>query len=166
VRTLVLLIAVSTAILAQKVHTLCQACHSEQVSDFLKHPHAEKALSCDACHGSSAKHREASGGAPPDKVAGPQEVPALCGGCHSAQLKQFQPSKHSQILAAAGRVRAPNCGTCHGVHAKNMAVQMQARCQRCHTQLPAACKVEPAQANTVRCNECHEPHGMTLRARK
>jgi hypothetical protein len=159
------LLAAGFILNAEPVHTLCQACHSEQVGDFLKHPHAAKSLSCDACHGTSVKHREAAGGAPPDKVAGPQEVPGLCGGCHATQKTQFDKSRHAAILAMAGRVRVPNCGTCHGVHAQNTAVQMQARCQRCHTQLPAACRTEPTAAHPIRCIECHVDHTMTRPAK-
>ena len=102
---MLLLFAFAAAVFAQPVHTLCQACHSEQVDDFLKHPHAAKSLSCDACHGTSVKHHEASGGAPPDRVAGPQEVPALCGGCHAAQKAQFDKSKHAAVLALAGQAK-------------------------------------------------------------
>jgi hypothetical protein len=63
----------------------------------------------------------------------------------------------------ASRVRAPNCGTCHGVHAQNTAVQMQTRCQRCHAQLPASCRNEPTTANPVRCSECHDGHTLMSR---
>ena len=143
------------AVHAQPVHTLCQPCHSEQVQDFLKHPHAAKALSCDACHGTSVKHRDAAGGAPPDKVAGPQEVPALCGGCHPAQKPQFDKSQHAKVLAAAGRVRAPGCGTCHGVHGQSTPAQIEVRCTRCHTPLPATCK--------PRCSDCHDVHTAAIR---
>src|SRR5688500_15569721 len=146
----IVLLLLASQLNAQPVHTLCSACHSEQVQDFLKHPHATKALSCDACHGASVKHREAAGGAPPDKVAGPQEVPALCGGCHPAQKPLFDKSRHAKVLALAGRAKAPGCGTCHGVHAQATQVQIDARCARCHTPLPASCK--------PRCNDCHEPH--------
>jgi hypothetical protein len=145
----------AVTIYAQPVHTLCQACHTEQVQDFLAHPHAAKALSCDACHGSSAKHREAQGGAPPDRVAGPQEVPALCGACHASQKPLFDKSKHAAVLALAGKVRAPSCSTCHGAHAQVTAAQTEARCIRCHTPLPATCK--PG------CNTCHDPHTLALR---
>jgi hypothetical protein len=150
--TLVAVFALSSAAQNQPVHTLCSACHSEQVEDFLKHPHAAKALSCDACHGTSVKHRQASGGAPPDRVAGPQEVPGLCGTCHIPQKAQFDKSKHAAVLALAGRVRAPNCGTCHGVHVKNTPAQIDSRCARCHTQLPPSCKPD------VRCVSCHDKH--------
>jgi hypothetical protein len=153
------------AVQAQRVQTLCQPCHSEQVADFLKHPHNAKALSCDACHGASAKHREAAGGAPPDRIAGPQEVPALCGGCHTIQKEHFDTSKHAKVLAAAGKVKAPNCGTCHGVHAPNTPVQIEARCNRCHTQLPEACKAQVTATAGLRCIQCLDTHRMTLRRR-
>jgi hypothetical protein len=147
-----LVCAVPCAATAQPVHTLCAPCHAEQVADFRMHPHSAKSLSCDACHGASVKHREAAGGAPPDRVAGPQEVPALCGTCHAAQRAQFDKSKHAAVLALASRLRAPNCGTCHGVHAKNAAAQIDSRCGRCHMELPPSCKRD------VRCVSCHDKH--------
>jgi hypothetical protein len=64
------------------VHELCKACHSEIASDFLSHPHAKASLSCDTCHGESVRHRESGGGTAPDRVAAPDQVPALCGTCH------------------------------------------------------------------------------------
>ena len=156
---ILLLIVVAVALHAQPVHNLCQACHSEQVEDFLTHPHATKSLSCDACHGKSIKHREASGGAPPDRVAGPQEVPGLCGTCHAPIKKLFDTSKHAAVLAEASRVRAPSCGTCHGVHARNTLKQIEVRCSRCHEQLPAVCK---ADAGGFAC----DPHTLAKAAKK
>ena len=50
---LCLWLALALPILAQKPHEFCVACHSEQVGDFQTHPHFQKALSCDACHGPS-----------------------------------------------------------------------------------------------------------------
>jgi hypothetical protein len=154
-----LLMAFAGAVYAQPVHNLCQACHSEQVEDFLTHPHAEKSLSCDACHGTSVKHREASGGAPPDRVAGPQEIPGLCGACHASNKKLFDTSRHAAVLAEAGRTRAPSCGTCHGVHARNTLKQIEVRCSRCHEQLPAGCKSGSGGF------EC-DPHSLAKRAKK
>jgi hypothetical protein len=117
----------------QAVHELCQPCHNEQVTDFKTHPHLVKGLSCDACHGRSEKHIKAVGGAPPDRVAAPDEVPALCGGCHPAQHKEYAGTAHAKLVAARAKTKAPNCGACHGVHAPRQA---RAQCRRCHTELP------------------------------
>jgi hypothetical protein len=74
-----LLVLWAPALFAQKTQEYCAPCHAEQVSDFETHPHFAKGLSCDACHGQSVKHRTSTGAASPDKVAAPDEVPALCG---------------------------------------------------------------------------------------
>jgi hypothetical protein len=153
-----LLLAWSLPAVAQKTHELCTACHSEQVTDFQSHTHFKAGLSCDACHGPSQKHRAAQGAAPPDRVAAPDEVPALCGGCHAVQHKQFVPSKHGQLVAARSKVRAANCGTCHGVHNLRSASQIQQQCQRCHASLPAS---HPKMA-AASCMSCHAKH--TLKA--
>ncbi|HYZ85773.1 MAG TPA: cytochrome c3 family protein [Bryobacteraceae bacterium] len=145
-------LALSFAAWGQKAHDLCVACHDEQVTDFSTHKHFQKGLSCDACHGMSEKHRAASGAAPPDRVAGPDEVPALCGACHVAQLKDYKNSKHAELVFAKSKTRAPGCGTCHGVHQARTLKQINASCARCHTTLPASCKPD------VACSTCHSPH--------
>jgi hypothetical protein len=116
-------------LLAQKTHEFCAPCHSEQVADFQTHPHFQKGLSCDACHGPSVKHRTSTGAVPPDRVAAPDEVPALCGGCHAAEAKEFLDSKHGKLVMARSKVKAANCTTCHGVHNLRMP---QASCMSCH----------------------------------
>jgi hypothetical protein len=158
-----LLLMLSACALAQPepIHETCRPCHSEQVEDFATHPHAAKMLSCDACHGVSLKHRMASGSAPPDRVAAPDEVPALCGGCHPGPRKEFEVSTHGKLLLSRAKVKAPNCGTCHGVHAKISARQLLQRCERCHTSIPEVCRKPVAQPAAVRCASCHGRHTLT-----
>jgi hypothetical protein len=141
---------------AQKTHELCAPCHSEQTADFQGHPHSQAGLSCDACHGRSEKHRTAQGAAPPDRVAAPDEVPALCGGCHAAQHKEFLPSKHGQLVMARSKVKAANCGTCHGVHYLRSTAQMHQQCGRCHASLPAS---HPKTTSSA-CMSCHAKHTL------
>src|SRR3989442_15907428 len=95
---LVLLAACAVPLLSQPDHEACKACHTEEFDDFKSHPHFAKGLSCDACHGPSLKHRQAEGHAAPDKVAAPDEVPTLCGACHAAQRKEYEQSKHAQLV--------------------------------------------------------------------
>jgi len=154
----------------QPVHELCKPCHSEITADFLNHPHAKAALSCDTCHGESVRHRESGGGTDPDRVAAPDQVPALCGTCHdhpvshaaasaATLLRQYQSSKHGVFVAERSKVRAPHCATCHGEHGLRAARAIQLSCTRCHQQLPRACSGEPpSQASAVRCANCHAPH--------
>jgi hypothetical protein len=145
---------------SERVHETCRPCHSEQVEDFMTHPHEAKVLSCDACHGASLKHRMASGAAPPDRVAAPDEVPALCGGCHPGPRRNFEAGAHGKLLLSDAKVRVPNCGTCHGVHAQTSARQMLQRCERCHTSIPEVCKKTSAQPAAVRCMSCHDRHTL------
>lgn len=156
---LLCLIALPAA--AQKTHDYCMACHSEHVSDFQSHPHFAKGLSCDMCHGQSTKHREAAGGAAPDRVAAPDEVPALCGTCHAGQHKEYLVSKHAKLVLSRARVRSANCGTCHGVHYPRTARQVEQRCAQCHSSLPDACRAEPvAKTAKVSCVNCHSQHTL------
>jgi hypothetical protein len=126
-------IAMAGLALAQKAHELCSACHSEQARDFQSHAHSAKGLSCDACHGRSEKHMKATGAAPPDRVAAPDEVPPLCGTCHAAEHAEYKLTMHAKLVSARAKVRAPHCGTCHGVHNPRAA---KSQCARCHMEIP------------------------------
>ena len=148
----------------EKTYDLCKVCHGETVQDFLSHPHSAKGLDCDTCHGESVKHRSSQGHTEPDRIAAPHEVPALCGPCHPGKgsptiQEQYSASKHGQLVMAKSRVRAPHCGTCHGVHSVREPTGIETQCKRCHAQLPAACAATPASAKSrVSCASCHAPH--------
>jgi len=148
----------------EKARDFCKVCHSETVQDFLSHPHSEKGLDCDTCHGESVKHRTSQGHTEPDRIAAPHEVPALCGSCHSGKGKtsiqeQYAASKHGQLVLAKARVRAPHCGTCHGVHSVRAPQGVEGQCKRCHSQLPAGCAAAPASNKSrVSCANCHTAH--------
>src|SRR5262249_18332107 len=141
----------------QKTHEFCASCHAEQVADFHPHKHFQKGLSCDACHGASVKHRTSTGAVPPDRVAAPDEVPALCGGCHDAARKEFLESKHGKVVMARSRTRAANCTSCHGVHNLRSPAQMRQQCQRCHATLPSS---HPAASAEASCMSCHARHTL------
>jgi hypothetical protein len=147
----------------QKLHDTCGQCHTSQREDFLSHQHFEKGLSCDACHGQSKPHVEATGHKPPDRIAGPAEQPALCGTCHPGNTSAFLASKHWRLVEARTRVRSAVCTTCHGAHNQRSPVSLTAQCQRCHPALPAACEAEPKQKTAkVSCANCHEQHTMMV----
>ncbi|MGH9720483.1 MAG: cytochrome c3 family protein [Bryobacteraceae bacterium] len=145
----------------QKVHELCAPCHAEQVADFYSHTHFQKGLSCDVCHGASVKHRTSTGAVAPDRVAAPDEAPALCGACHTAQGKEYSASQHGKLVLARSKTRAANCATCHGVHNARAARAMLQQCQKCHATLPAS---HPALTAGSTCFGCHSKH--TLAAKK
>ena len=148
----------------EKTGDFCKVCHTETVQDLLSHPHSEKGLDCDSCHGESVKHRTSQGHTEPDRIAAPHEVPALCGGCHAGKgsstiQEQYSSSKHGQLVLAKARVRAPHCGTCHGVHSVQAPRAIEAQCKRCHTQLPTGCSATPASTKSpVSCANCHGAH--------
>ena len=146
---------------AQDISRACSACHVDQFNDWHTHKHSSKSVSCEACHGPSQPHRDAIGATAPDRVAGPDEVPELCGTCHPSQRKEYEPSKHGKLVLSRSRTRAANCATCHGVHAPRDAAQMKRQCARCHANLPPACqrKVEAAAGRLV-CASCHSPHSL------
>jgi hypothetical protein len=164
--SLVLLVALTLR--AQKQHELCAVCHSETVQDYLTHPHFQKALQCGACHGDSVAHRTSQGHTPPDRVAPPHQIPALCGGCHPGKgpipiLKQYSESKHGRLVLEQSKTRAPHCGTCHGVHNVRTARATENQCKRCHTSLPSACSATPPRRTVVSCAACHDPHALVAK---
>jgi hypothetical protein len=144
-------------------HEYCQVCHNSTVQDFLAHPHFKAGLECRVCHGESVEHRTAEGHQPPDRVALPEEIPALCGSCHLGSgpvsiADQYTQSKHGQLVMARSRTRSPHCGTCHGVHFRWETKLIENQCRRCHEKLPEACSGTPARQTAVSCAGCHTPH--------
>ncbi|MFN7922557.1 MAG: cytochrome c3 family protein [Bryobacteraceae bacterium] len=158
-----LVVVFAAALGAQKLDEVCGACHNEPADDFRTHVHFEKGLSCDACHGASKAHREASGHKLPDKVAGPSEQPAVCGACHTAQRKSYEASKHGKLVLARAEKRAAACTTCHGTHAQRKAVAMVNQCGRCHQALPESCRKPAPQVSKVACANCHDAHTLAAK---
>ncbi|MBI3697437.1 MAG: hypothetical protein HY238_21710 [Acidobacteria bacterium] len=168
-KRLVILALLALPVAAQKPHELCEVCHTETVKDFLTHPHFQKGLECNLCHGESVKHRTSQGHAEPDRVAPPHEIPALCGGCHTGKgpktiQAEYAASKHGKLVLEQAKVRAPHCGTCHGVHSVRKGNTVEVQCRKCHAALPASCSAAPPKASvTVSCAACHSPHTLAPR---
>jgi hypothetical protein len=152
----------------EKTHELCAVCHGETVQDFLTHPHSQKGFDCDTCHGPSVQHRTSQGHTEVDRIPAPHEIPALCGECHkgterASVLVQYSESRHGKLVLAKAKVRAPHCGTCHGVHNVRTGQAMENQCRRCHSQLPASCSSSDTVVSSkpvVSCVRCHVPHGF------
>lgn len=163
-RLLVAVLLLCSWAAAQEVGKLCVSCHIEHVDDLKSHKHAAKNISCEVCHGESKPHRNAVGATAPDRVAGPDEAPALCGTCHTSQLKAYTPSAHGKLVLSQSKTRAAQCTTCHGAHSPRNAVAMKRQCDRCHAELPAACK-QPVTvaAGKLACAACHDPHTLAKR---
>lgn len=163
IRLAVWLVLLTAALAAQPLHEVCGACHNEPAADFQEHPHFAGGVSCDACHGESKAHREATGHKPPDNVAAPADQPAVCGSCHKGIRKEYEASKHGQLVMARSQKRAAACTTCHGTHAARLPAAIAAQCSRCHTELPASCKQPPPAAAakaSVGCMNCHATHTL------
>ncbi len=154
----------TTGLTAQALHEVCGACHSEPAADLQEHAHFAGGASCDACHGESKAHREATGHKPPDRVASPSEQPVVCGRCHEAVSKQYLGSKHGKLVLARAEKRAAACTTCHGTHSQRTGAAMETQCNRCHVELPASCKKEPPAATATKpvCAGCHSPHSLAV----
>src|SRR5512143_1354398 len=142
----------------------CIECHSaldapQQVTQeqFAQDIHAQKGLTCAACHGGDPTKSDmdamskASGfrGKPARK-----DIPALCGKCHSdaAYIRQYNPSLRTDQFAqyrtsihgqrlARGDTKVAVCIDCHGVHGMRPAGDTRSKvhpthvaetCSRCH----------------------------------
>ncbi len=129
----------------------CLACHSRlgqkttggmAYLDWKDSVHDQAGVTCDRCHGGNpdkpdrdGAHRGVLGPADPASRVHYSRIPALCGGCHQPQLKEFKQSRHYQVfLSGQGTVRGPTCITCHGsMHTTILAPHNVAEtCRRCH----------------------------------
>jgi hypothetical protein len=148
---------------AQQANT-CLDCHSAldpplQVTpeQFAQDIHAQKGLTCAACHGGDPTKADMDA---MSKAAGfrgkpaRRDIPALCGKCHSdaAYIRQFNPSlrtdQYAQYLTsvhgkrlAKGDTKVAVCIDCHGVHGIRPASDTRSKvhptnvaetCARCH----------------------------------
>ncbi|HVS01872.1 MAG TPA: hypothetical protein VMT16_03805 [Thermoanaerobaculia bacterium] len=129
--------------------TSCTACHGDadmlgeegaaMVRGVSAGVHGQAGLSCHDCHGGNPDARLADD---PDAAMDPgfaanpyrgvparQEIPELCGGCHSDPtfMRRFRPdirvdqvreywTSHHGMALAAGDTRVATCVDCHGVH--------------------------------------------------
>jgi mono/diheme cytochrome c family protein len=97
----------------------CSSCHQKNgdpvVALFAPSTHAAVGVTCDRCHkgdaeaaGKAEAHRPPFVGKP-----SPEEIIAMCGSCHRAQLAQFKTSRHFPERAGVTRL---DCVQCHGAH--------------------------------------------------
>jgi len=117
----------------------CADCH-KTLSDKLKRPvadwensiHAQRNVGCADCHGGDPTtddpNRSMASSAGYIGAPGKQNIPALCGSCHSNvdmmrqydlptdQLSKYSESKHGQLLAK-GDPNVATCFDCHDGHA-------------------------------------------------
>ncbi len=165
----------------------CVKCHDESeeypVLSILKTRHAQMGDSrtpfankgCVTCHGESEKHlqKPAPGEerAPPDigytttSATPAAERNEVCLGCHEGGKRlHWAGSRHD--------FEGLSCSSCHEVHAQNdkiltrgsvLGKQPQAEvCFQCHAEQRAQSyrpSRHPLLEGTVRCSDCHNPHG-------
>jgi cytochrome c3-like protein len=142
----------------------CVDCHSAldppiQVTQeqFAQDIHAQKGLTCASCHGGDPNHADMDAMSKKAGFRGKIErnqIPALCGKCHSDaaymrqyspslrtdQLSQYQTSVHGKLLAK-GDTKVAVCTDCHSVHGLRPAsdtrssvhpMNVAQTCARCH----------------------------------
>ena len=136
----------------------CAECHGPVFEVIKANPHPSKTLDCVSCHEDSETHISAKGASPPDKIAAPHEVSALCGKCHSFEEKEYKASKHGKLVLALAEQKAPQCGSCHGHHGVKPMAEVEKECGSCHAKLPDACKQKPAATAKTACTGCHAKH--------
>lgn len=161
---LVLTILFCGGIAHAQVENTCLDCHSAldpplQVTgeQFSRDIHAQKGLTCASCHGgdpSKADMDAMSKAAGFRGKVGRNQIPALCGSCHSDaafirkynpslrtdQLSQYKTSVHGKLFAK-GDAKVAVCTDCHGVHDLRPASDTRSKvhplnvaqtCSRCH----------------------------------
>ena len=130
-------------------------CHADMRRAFQQGVHAERGITCDACHGGDPSqvevapaHRGRFIGAP-----GKLETLRLCSSCHADpdqmrqfglaadQLAEFRTSRHGHLLLEQGDQNAPTCTDCHDAHlirpsddarSNTYPTNIPATCGRCH----------------------------------
>ena len=163
VTLLLLLVECGGAAHAQTANT-CLDCHStldppRRVTEeqFARDIHSQKGLNCASCHGGDPTKADFDA---MSKAAGfrgkieRNQIPALCGRCHSDsafmrqynpslrtdQLSQYKTSAHGKLLTK-GDTKVAVCTDCHGVHDLRPPSDTRSRihplnvaqtCARCH----------------------------------
>lgn len=119
----------------------CVLCHApmpghlgEPVELWKNSIHQLNGISCHGCHGGDptlmsmdAMSLEAGFLGVPDSLA----VPGFCGRCHVGVEENYRASAHGEALGSGG----PDCVTCHGSHAVEVATLALINpqdCSRCH----------------------------------
>jgi hypothetical protein len=159
----VIVLAFATRAFAEPVKNSCLDCHSAMdgtlqivAQDYSVDIHAQKGLSCAACHGGDPSSDD-NAMSPTAGFRGHidrKQIPQLCGSCHSdaAKMRQYNPSLRTDQFAQyktsvhgkkldAGDTKVAVCIDCHGVHGIRPAGDPRSRvhplkiaetCKRCH----------------------------------
>jgi hypothetical protein len=161
---LALAICVSAGTSHAQTANTCLDCHGAldpplQVTEaqFSQDIHSQKGLTCASCHGGDPTKADMDAMSKSAGFRGKIErnqIPALCGRCHSDgtfmrqynpglrtdQLSQYQTSVHGKLFAK-GDINVAVCTDCHGVHdlrapsdaaSKVHPLSVAKTCARCH----------------------------------
>jgi len=125
----------------QAAEISCIVCHEGQpgrlgdpVEQWRGSIHAKNGIFCNACHGGDPSELSMEAMSPQRGFLGvPEEeqIPDVCGGCHIGVREDYLQSAHGLALGSGG----PQCVTCHGNHAVQLAgpeLINEQRCSRCH----------------------------------
>jgi hypothetical protein len=128
----------------------CVSCHREiptdtfvgsNYLDWKNSIHEEFGITCEMCHGGSAKakekrvaHKGVYKSGDPRSTVYYQNVPGTCGGCHEEVYLEFIQSNHFRKLEKTGS--GPTCSTCHGSRATWIITprNLNAICLNCHNE--------------------------------
>jgi hypothetical protein len=92
----------------------CHVCHINYYDELLAAGHAQKGVSCEACHGPSNAHcGDENNITAPDKMYGPETIDPGCANCHD--FLTLTASNHGLYLIG----ELPDkkfCVDCHGKH--------------------------------------------------
>lgn len=116
----------------------CVACHIDLDDDTLTPPvedwrasvHGEAGIGCHTCHGGDPSIEDEDAMGTDDYVGAPsaEDIPELCGSCHSDPDKMrkynlrvdefdlFRRSGHGRALYECGDTKVATCVSCHGSH--------------------------------------------------
>ncbi|HLH07661.1 MAG TPA: cytochrome c3 family protein [Terriglobales bacterium] len=149
--------------IAEEAANVCIDCHSNLDAplkvtgeEFGASIHAQKGLTCTACHGGNATDAELAMSPKAGFKGKPsrQQIPELCGKCHSdaAYVRQYNPSLRTDQLSqyhtsihgkrlAIGDTKVAVCTDCHGIHdirppsdtrSSVHPLNVANTCKRCH----------------------------------
>lgn len=160
-------VLLATLARAQQANS-CVECHAaldppQQVTQeqFSQDIHAQKGLTCAACHGGDPAKSDMDAMSKSAGFRGKparKDIPALCGKCHAdaAYIRQFNPSLRTDQFAqyktsvhgkqlAKGDTKVAVCIDCHGVHGIRPASDTRSKVHPTHVaETCARCHADPA----------------------
>jgi predicted CXXCH cytochrome family protein len=128
-------------------------------------------LSCTSCHTTITEvpHKNA----PMTPSQWRQQIPKLCGGCHTTALKDYLSSVHGKQVAQRSNINAAVCTDCHTAHAVAQPklpatrIAITKACGGCHASALASYKetyhgeiFTLGYANAATCSDCHRGHAI------